>query len=710
MLAYTGRYQKRKTEVTIPASEADLAGSYVSYTSYNPDGSVAGESYPEAGGLFAEEVFHTYDDFGRPLTTYGGPEGTTVTYAASTQYTRYGEQQRLQLGTGTKRVWLSSYFDPSTRRLNRTIVDAETTNPMQADVNYEYDPTGNVASIVDNALGQDVDRQCLRYDDLRRLTEAWTPSEDCAADADATKLDGPAPYWQSFTYDHADNRRSKVERTAASTATTTYTYPDPGSDRPHALTSTTGAGAQTYKYDNAGNTIARGNQTLTWDELGHLATAGDTSFAYDTAGRRLIRHEPDAITLYLGGQEIRLDRNTGALTGTRYYSHGGGTIAVRTPSNLTWIASDHHGTEQVAIDADKLTTSKRRFDPFGNPRGTQPPSWPDEKGFVGGTVDAGTGLTHLGAREYDPNTGRFISVDPVVDPTDPQQLNAYAYANNSPVTMTDPDGLRYFVDHEGYVTAPPAKAMTPKALKRIEKKIQRVRWRYSKLFTCLADPKCKTPQLDSIPPATYKPKHAPATRATDRVAQHDWNGSSGPRGNVGGYNAKGVPSQSEQRFKVVNDMFNKATGGASPFLGISNGPQFVSGSFCFTAGAGAVISAGMATCLNWDSVGISYSGQGKVGVEIGGGAEATFSLRMNTDSAEDVMSGLTVSGAVSPKLIVGAGGGVKTEVELSLTSGQFSGSVQVDVGIGGKLSLAEASFNAGANTGYLVRWCDINLC
>jgi RHS repeat-associated protein len=63
-----------------------------------------------------------------------------------------------------------------------------------------------------------------------------------------------------------------------------------------------------------------------------------------------------------------------------------------------------------------------------------------DKGFVGGTKDP-TGLTHLGAREYDPATGRFISVDPIQDLTDAQQWNGYSYANNSPVTRSDPTGL-----------------------------------------------------------------------------------------------------------------------------------------------------------------------------------------------------------------------------------------------------------------------------
>jgi RHS repeat-associated protein len=58
---------------------------------------------------------------------------------------------------------------------------------------------------------------------------------------------------------------------------------------------------------------------------------------------------------------------------------------------------------------------------------------------VGGIVDA-TGLVHLGAREYDPGLGRFISVDPIQDMADPQQWNAYAYAGSNPASFADPAG------------------------------------------------------------------------------------------------------------------------------------------------------------------------------------------------------------------------------------------------------------------------------
>ncbi|MGV4988143.1 RHS repeat domain-containing protein [Streptomyces sp. NRAIS4] len=66
-----------------------------------------------------------------------------------------------------------------------------------------------------------------------------------------------------------------------------------------------------------------------------------------------------------------------------------------------------------------------------------------------GVDEAGTGLIHLGAREYDQSTGRFLSVDPVVDPSDPLQVNGYAYADNTPVTKSAPDGLQPIECWEG---------------------------------------------------------------------------------------------------------------------------------------------------------------------------------------------------------------------------------------------------------------------
>jgi RHS repeat-associated protein len=60
--------------------------------------------------------------------------------------------------------------------------------------------------------------------------------------------------------------------------------------------------------------------------------------------------------------------------------------------------------------------------------------------FTGQRLD-GSGLYYYNARYYDPDLGRFISPDTIVqDPTNPQNLNRYSYCLNNPLKYTDPSG------------------------------------------------------------------------------------------------------------------------------------------------------------------------------------------------------------------------------------------------------------------------------
>ena len=90
-----------------------------------------------------------------------------------------------------------------------------------------------------------------------------------------------------------------------------------------------------------------------------------------------------------------------------------------------------------------MTPRIRKQDPFGNERAedrlTQALQTHD--GFLGAPKDDASGYTVLGARLYDPEVGRFLSADPVLDLADPVQSNGYAYAHNNPVTLSDPSGL-----------------------------------------------------------------------------------------------------------------------------------------------------------------------------------------------------------------------------------------------------------------------------
>jgi RHS repeat-associated protein len=341
-------------------------------------------------------------------------------------------------------------IDEPTGRLTEAVTTPET-KPEAAHYGYTYDDAGNVTRVSDAPAGSSAtDVQCYGYDHLSRLTTAWTPgSGNCATNPSATTLGGPAPYYRTWSYDLTGNRLAETVYTAGGATTRNYIYPAAGASQPHAVRSlSTG---ETFAYDQSGQMVSRtkpggASQTLTWDPEGHLTSvtegAGTTSFVYDADGDRLIRRDNSGTTLYLpDGSELFKPASGGAVAGTRYYDHNGVTIAVRKAGSLTWIASDHHQTAETQIADSGQTVTRRRTLPFGEVRGAEP-SWVGDRGFVDGTGDS-TGLTHLGAREYDPTLGRFVSVDQVIDTNDPQTMNGYAYANNSPTSYSDPDGRCY---------------------------------------------------------------------------------------------------------------------------------------------------------------------------------------------------------------------------------------------------------------------------
>lgn len=458
---YDSLYRPTLTRVTIPSvtGEEALAGTYTSTTGYNLDGTIQVTSDPAVGGLPAESFEYGYNDLSMP-TTLNGATG----YVQKTNYTKLGDIAQITLGVSpsdtAKWLQITNTYEDGTRRLQRELVtDDAQTAPVQ-DTNYSYDDAGNATKVATRAGGTD-DVQCYRYDGHDRLAEAWTATDGCSADPSMAVLGGSAPYWQSFTYDDLGNRKTAVNHATAaggSDTATSYSYPPKGTAQAHTLTSsstTTGNTTTTnsYTYDAAGNTHTRTlngkTQTLDWDSEGHLAKVTNAdgtsaSYLYDADGNRLLARDDSGTTLYLGDTEVHLAKGATTTTGTRYYSWAGQTVAVRTSTgSLQWQITDAHGTAETSVDATTQALTRRRLDPFGNPRGTQPTSgsWLGDKGFVNGVTDATTGLTHLGAREYDPTIGRFVSDDPVLELADAQQIDGYTYAADNPITGSDPTGL-----------------------------------------------------------------------------------------------------------------------------------------------------------------------------------------------------------------------------------------------------------------------------
>ncbi|MFJ9826250.1 polymorphic toxin-type HINT domain-containing protein [Streptomyces sp. NPDC101160] len=473
-------YQVTGSSLTLPTSDplvgAGVPSTLAFSTVYGLDGSIKQYGSPAVAGLASEIVSYKYNYVGVGLQTQAN--GATG-YQLGATYDPLGDLTELILGTDStssaKKAYLKYSYEDGTRRLKQSYVTTDVHSYAPQDLSFGYDDAGNVTSIFDNTtLGgtAKADYQCFTYDGHRRLKEAWTPkTADCATAPATANIDGIAPYWTSYTYNAAGQRDTETQHVATGDSVTKYTYGKTDGSQPHTLTkTTTGLQSKSYAFDAAGNTTNRpgsqATQTLTWNTEGKLATltepaaggkaAQGTSYLYDANGELLIRRptttDGDTILYLGGGNEVRLTVKDGGVTktlsGTRYYTAAGRTIAVRTAvkgatsTNLKFVASDHHGTSTLTMEAGTWAVTRRQLTPFGGSRGAEPTSWPDDKGFLGMPEDDITGLTHIGAREYDPTLGQFISVDPVLSLDQHQSLNGYSYANQHPATAADPSGMR----------------------------------------------------------------------------------------------------------------------------------------------------------------------------------------------------------------------------------------------------------------------------
>lgn len=172
----------------------------------------------------------------------------------------------------------------------------------------------------------------------------------------------------------------------------------------------------------------------------------DTRHIYGPDGSRLLTIKGKQATLLLGEAEVTVQQGGVLVNTQRTYGAPGGAVMRYAYGNgsetLVAQTSDHQGSAytEVALYGGQ-SVRIRKQDPFGNERGTAGANLQNHKGFLGKTRDDSSGFQPLGVRLYDPVVGRFLSADPVLDLNDPLQANGYAYAQNNPVTYSDPTGL-----------------------------------------------------------------------------------------------------------------------------------------------------------------------------------------------------------------------------------------------------------------------------
>lgn len=502
---------------TIPANVNGLAGSYTTTQTYDAADHIITATYPPAGGLDAETVTTSYNAYGQPdrLT---GTLGNAV-YVNNTSYDAYSRLVGRAYGAKFSGLGVNaarSYTYQDTNGTGRLDSIATTVNvnglikESQKDT-YSYDWDGKLTELREQASGQTAQSQCFRYDDLTRLTDAYTraAASDCSkwaipAIGAVSDFTGEAPYQTHYTYDRLGNLQSVTDTDAAANKTTRdYLYPgydDSGTwttanpdQPPHGVrqidnksgTTTTSKDTFTYTPDGQlehriepGATAADKKTTdYTWTDLGQLSTVTTTKstggeltrYTYDADGKLLIRTSPRETVAYLGSAELRTtDGKT--VTATRYYACGGSTVAMRTTApdggKVTYLVADTQASTQLAVDAKTGTATRRRYTPFGDDRSGTLPAGTDH-GFLGKAEDTTTGLSLFSARAYDPRLGRFLSPDPISTPYEPQNLSAFSYSHNDPINFSDPSGLSEMCGAMGacYTGGTPG-GLTPKQVKK----------------------------------------------------------------------------------------------------------------------------------------------------------------------------------------------------------------------------------------------------
>ncbi len=103
------------------------------------------------------------------------------------------------------------------------------------------------------------------------------------------------------------------------------------------------------------------------------------------------------------------------------------------------IISDHLGSPRFVIDTTSGNTVQALdYDEWGNVLSDTFPGF-QPFAFAGGIYDSATGLTRFGARDYDPQIGRWTSKDPIR--FGGRDVNLFGYAFSNPVNAQDFSGL-----------------------------------------------------------------------------------------------------------------------------------------------------------------------------------------------------------------------------------------------------------------------------
>jgi RHS repeat-associated protein len=432
--------------------------------------------------------------------------GIAKEYVRNIRYDAKGQRDSILYGNNT----LTRYtYDLQDFRLRKLLTTGNGGIAILQDLNYYYDPVGNITRINDGAqqnlfYANTVVSPDLQYtyDALYRLIEAKGREQIGTADfgsRDNTSdsqwqvslgNDAVQTYTQKYTYDAVGNILSLQHIAGTGSYTRNYTY---SSSNNRLLNTMVNPYAYNYAYD------ARGNMTeiphldsMLWNALNELnaVTKGSTAAFYQYSGGERVRKyvEHGSVTeerIYLGDFEIYRKFDSGSLKVTRHTVHisdDTGRIAMleirkqgmqqddgdTVPVLNRYIYSNHLQSASLELNDSGAVISYEEYHPYGTTAfqamNSAIKATAKRYRYTGKERDEESGLYYHGARYYVPWLCRWASVDPLQ--AEMPKWSGYNYGFCNPCKWMDstgmePDGPPYQItdvrgpvgyrDKEGYI-------------------------------------------------------------------------------------------------------------------------------------------------------------------------------------------------------------------------------------------------------------------
>lgn len=418
-------------------------------------------------------VSYSYDAGGRV---------TSVTDAAGTRAPRYDADGELTSAGGFSYAYDADGNVTSRTYPDKTVISYAYTPEEQiasvsqgsSKTSYTYDAAGNLAA----AAQPDKVMQTFTYNGAGRLTKISDATSSAVLDsygltlkadgepaAVAVTLAGKAQPSQSFSYDAAGRLASAGgtsyaydaagNLTSATTGTTATTHSYNADDE---LTkSVTGSTTTTYGYDADGNQTSAGATTYTYNAAGELTsantTAGKAAYTWDAGGDLTAARLNGSITkrtvwdinnpLPVAAEDVTPSGSTSA---DYAYGADGLLASMSTSAGSYSPVTDWLGSVTGLVSSSGTQATKTTYGPYGAAATTSlvtgAPS--SSIGYAGSyTVPDSGGLDNMRARDYNPATGSFLTLDPMLAISG----QPYAYASDVPDYYTDPSGRLFGIDN-----------------------------------------------------------------------------------------------------------------------------------------------------------------------------------------------------------------------------------------------------------------------